>query len=127
MGAMFWAVAVAVQAGVLMGMRHSEDAKGVMVLACAAGVGVSLLVVAPVVLWRPFRLSATVVPLALLALVPLALFVPVWVVDGLATPVMLGAVGFLYVSGLLIRPIDRRAWRRWRGRPEVGAVELLQE
>jgi hypothetical protein len=55
-------------------------------------------------------------PLVVLALASLSLLAPEWVVDYIAPPVMLGAVAFLYVSGLLIRPMDRRDFRRWRTR-----------
>jgi len=123
-GAMLWGSAVVVQVGTLCVEWHrgvaeggSGGAKEAMILACALGTGFALLVLAPVMLWRPFRMSATAVPLAVMALAPLSLFAPAWGVDVVAIPVLLGAVGFVWVSGLLIRPVDRRAWRRWRGFP----------
>jgi hypothetical protein len=76
------------------------------------GAGFSLLVVAPLLLWRPFRMTATGVPLAVLAIGPLAFFSPVWVVDYVAPAVLIVAVGFLVISGLLLRPVDKRSWRR---------------
>lgn len=113
-GAAFWAVAVIVQLITLFLTAHAQEPKQAMILACAAGIATALLIVAPLVLWHPFRFSATAVPLVLLSVAPLSLFLPLWIVDGLAPILMLGAIAFLYISGLLIRPIDRRAWRRWR-------------
>jgi len=115
-GALFWGAAVMVQVVMLCLGLGGPDAKQEMIAACACGTGFALLVLAPAVLWRPFRMSATGVPLALMAIAPASLFAPAWVVDGLAIPVMLGGVGFLWMSGLLVRPVDRRAWRRWRGK-----------
>jgi O-antigen/teichoic acid export membrane protein len=114
LGAILWAAAIVVQLAVLiLGWGGPEPAQ-IMISASAAGIGFSLLVLVPLLLWHPFRFSATAVPLAVLSVAPLSLFAPPWVVDDLAVPILLGAILFLYVSGLLLRPLDRRAWRRWR-------------
>jgi O-antigen/teichoic acid export membrane protein len=114
LGATLWGVAILIQLTALFVHLGGPDPTQIMIVSSAAGLAVSLFLLVPFLLWRPFRLSATAVPLALLSLAPLSLFTPSWVVDDLAIPILLGAIGFLYVSSLLIRPLDRRAWRRWR-------------
>jgi hypothetical protein len=52
------------------------------------------------------------VPIVVSGLAGVSLFAPVWVVDYVAPPVLLAALLFLLLSGLLFRPPDRRAWRR---------------
>ncbi len=123
-GAAIWGVAVAIQAGgiLLARFRHVEmDAREYILVVSAVGLAAALMAVAPLLLCRPFRFTATGVPLVILALAPVALFAPEWVVGALATPILLGAVAFLYASGLLIRPIDKRAIRKlWRTRIQRG-------
>jgi O-antigen/teichoic acid export membrane protein len=114
LGATLWGVAIVMQLAGLFLHLGGPDPTQIMIVSSAAGLGVSLFILVPFLLWHPFRLSATAVPLALLSVAPISLFTPPWVVDDLAIPVLLGAIGFLYVSSLLIRPLDRRAWRRWR-------------
>jgi hypothetical protein len=56
-------------------------------------------------------------PVALLTAAAVTLLAPVRVVDWIAVPVILCTVFFLYLAGMLLRPMDRRAWRRWRMNP----------
>ena len=116
MGAAMWAAAVALQIGFLFAMSGPAE----IVMAHASGLGLlcALVIVVPLAALRierrKPRMTATGVPLALLTVAPLTLFVPWWVVNVIAIPGLLAVLTFLWVSGLLIRPTDRRAWRRWR-------------
>ncbi|MGN6367758.1 MAG: lipopolysaccharide biosynthesis protein [Phycisphaerae bacterium] len=114
LGACMWAGAVCMQLAFLF--AFSGPPESTMARACGFGLLCSLLVVVPLsVLFierRPTRMTATGVPLALLTLAPLSLFVPPWLVNLVAIPVLLGTILFLWISGLMIRPTDRRAWRR---------------
>jgi O-antigen/teichoic acid export membrane protein len=125
LGATLWGTAILIQLAGLFLHLGGPDPAQIMIVSSATGLAVSLFLLLPLLLWHPFRFSATAVPMAVLSLAPLALFSPSWVVDGLAIPILLGAIAFLYVSGLLIRPLDRRAWRRWRAaralRPPAAA------
>jgi O-antigen/teichoic acid export membrane protein len=113
-GAMLWGAAVAIQLALVMIPWPQVTAQEHVLYASALGVGVALLVLAPMLLWRPLKMMATAVPLAGLALAPLAFFSPSWVVDYIAPPLLLAALVFLLISGLLVRPVDRRSWRRAR-------------
>lgn len=116
-GATLWALAVAIQlALIFIPNSLSSDPKQQVLLASAIGLAVSLLLFAPILLWHPFRFNATAVPMVLLAIAPISLFSPSWIVDIIAPAIMLPAVVFLYFTGLLIRPLDRRAYRRYRAR-----------
>lgn len=115
-GAALWGMAVAVQiAGIAIGhsgQMFGGDPKPHMLAVSAVGLLAALVLIAPLTVLRPVRFTATGVPLAVLALAAITLQCPAWVVDLIATPVLAGAVLFLYVSGLLIRKADLRAWRR---------------
>jgi len=94
------------------GWVWGEDPRQHMLAVSAAGLLASLAVVAPLTVCRPVRFTATGVPLGVLALAAVALLSPAWIVDWIAVPVLLGALVFLYLTGLLIRKGDRRALRR---------------
>jgi O-antigen/teichoic acid export membrane protein len=118
-GALLWAVAVGVQAaGIAAGRPYGPgwvgDARAYMMGVSAGGLAAALFFLAPALVCRPVRFSAAGTPLAALALAPLSLLAPPWVVDWVAGPALLGTAVLLGVSGLLIRPVDRRAWRRFR-------------
>jgi hypothetical protein len=114
-GAAMWGIAVAVQAagiGVAWRIHFQVDPKSYVLLVTLAGLAAALLIAGPFVLW-PMRFAATGVPLAVMLLASASLLTPDWVVDWIAGPVLLATVAFLWLSGLLIRPADRRAfWRR---------------
>ncbi len=117
-GAAMWGIAAGIQAaGILAAwLIHPQiDPKAYILLLTTAGLAAGLLIVGPIILW-PIRFSATGVPPAIMGLAALSLLVPGWVVDWIAGPVLLGTVGFLWLTGLLVRPIDRRAFRRWKNR-----------
>jgi hypothetical protein len=113
--AALWATAVAIQLALILlpNSLQASDPKQHVLLASAAGLASALLLLAPILLWRPFRLTATAVPIVLLALAPFSLFAPHWIVDYIAPPIMLAAIAFLYLSGLLIRPLDRHSLRHF--------------
>ncbi len=123
-GAWLWGAAVAAQAAVML-LGNPESApiadtlgpRERVVVASAVGVGLALLILAPLVLWRPLRLTATAAPLALVALSALSLFVPADLVGWIAPVVMVAVLLLLQSMGLLIRRSDRRRWRRWRAAP----------
>jgi hypothetical protein len=115
-GAAMWGIAAAAQAAAILAgwsMRFSMDPKEYMLLATTAGLAGGVLLVGPVILW-PLRFAATGVPLAAMGVAAISLFAPGWVVDWIAGPALLGAVAFLWMAGLLIRTVDRRALRRWK-------------
>jgi len=119
-GAALWATAVFVQlAGIVAGRFGAlalvgGDAKLWMMLTSALGLALALVIPAPLLLCRPMRFSATGVPLLILGCCTITFFAPGWVVDWIAGPAEIGAVLLLYSMGLLVRPMDRRAFRRWR-------------
>jgi O-antigen/teichoic acid export membrane protein len=120
-GAWLWGAAVAGQAAVMLltpgGAGTPADAIGPrerVVVASAVGVGLALLILAPLVLWRPLRLTATAIPPALVALSALVLFVPADLVGWIAPVVLIAVLLLLQSMGLLVRRSDRRRWRRWR-------------
>jgi hypothetical protein len=117
-GAVLWGVAVGLQvAGIAaahLGWLGVGDAKAYMLHVSAGALAAPLLGVAPVLLCRPLRMTATGLPVALLALAPMALMAPHWVVSYLAPPVLLGVLLFLAAANVLVRRADQRASRRWR-------------
>jgi O-antigen/teichoic acid export membrane protein len=114
LGALAWAVAIVIQVTVLVLPLGIEAPRHVLTSSILAVV-MPLVFFAPLVC-RPVRFSAVGIPLALMVVGPVSLLTPPWIVDYVAPPVMLGVIGFLLVSGLLIRPLDRRRWRRFRAR-----------
>lgn len=118
-GAWLWGAAVAGQWVVMIfggegpGGTGGPGPKEAVVAASAAGLGMAVLVLAPLVLWWPRKLTATGVPVAVVAASASSLFVPAGVVGVLGPLVLLGAVAGLQVGGLLVRRSDRRRWRRW--------------
>ncbi|MEI8197817.1 MAG: hypothetical protein WCI73_18130, partial [Phycisphaerae bacterium] len=72
-------------------------------LASALGLGLACLVTAPLLLWRPPRMSATAVPLALVVLTTLAFQTPNWVVGAFTGLLTSLVVSFLWITGLLRR------------------------
>jgi hypothetical protein len=118
-GAWLWGAAVAGQWVVMLfggegaGM-NGPGPKEAVVAASAAGLGMAVLVLAPLVLWWPWKLTATGVPMAVVAVSAVSLFVPGNVVGVLGPVVLVGAVAGLQAGGLLVRRSDRRRWRRWR-------------
>jgi O-antigen/teichoic acid export membrane protein len=118
LGAALWGAAVSVQIAFLFAL--TGPAEIVMARACGIGLLCALLFVMPFAVTitdrRAPRMTATGVPLAVLALAPVSLFAPAWAVNLVAIPTLLAGAGFLWLSGLLIRPTDRRAWRRRRNK-----------
>ena len=125
-GAALWATAVLFQiAGIALArlapdllaatpFAHlAQDPQRLMLTVSAAGLLAALLLTTPALLRRPFNRAAAT-PLALLTLAPLSLFAPTPYVNYLAPPILLATVLFLYFSGLLVRPMDRRAFKKWR-------------
>jgi O-antigen/teichoic acid export membrane protein len=115
-GAALWAAAVLVQLAAILAARFgllpgTPDDQALT--ASSLGLAASLFLLAPLILCRPWRFAATAMPLILLALAPLALFAPWWVVNYLAIPLFLAILAFLYLSGLLVRPLDRRSLRKF--------------
>jgi O-antigen/teichoic acid export membrane protein len=111
-GGMLWGAAVVLQLVFVMMPLPQLSAQQHVLYGSSLGIGAALLMLAPMLLWRPWRLTATAVPLAVLGAAPVAFFSPAWVVDYIAPPVLLAALAFLVISGLLVRPVDRRSWRR---------------
>jgi hypothetical protein len=115
-GAALWGTAVLLQLGGILAARFSGavfDPRAFMVLISALSLAVALVLVAPVLLCRPWRFTATGMPLVVLTVAAGSLFCPVWVVDWIAGPVMIGSMILLWMMGLLVRPMDKRAIRRW--------------
>ena len=114
-GAALWGLAVFVQIIGIFHHRHSASTDSpmqAMLDLSAISLAAPLLVLAPPLLCRPLRFSATGVPLVILGFAAGALLSPPWVVDWIAPPVMAAALLFLLASGLLFRPVDKRAIRR---------------
>ncbi len=137
-GAAIWATAVFVQgAGIVFGRfggisRVGVDAGMWMVVICALALAAALGIAVPLLLCRPMRFSATGVPPVVLGVAAITFFAPGWVVDWIAGLGMLGAVALLYSMGLLVRPMDRRAFRRWRAQRArdgilAGPIESIKE
>lgn len=113
LGAIAWAAAVIVQLILCLTNPWAWPAKEAALYSSAAGAAAALLIIAPLLLWRPATLNAAALPLAVLALIPLGFLAPTWVVDYVAGALILLGLGFLGITGLLIRPADRRACRRY--------------
>lgn len=117
-GAAMWGIATLAQCvGIIAAslLRPAWDPMDYMLAITCAGLAAGILIVGPLIL-RPLRFTATSVPLALMIAAAGSLFAPAWVVNWVAGPVLLGVVAFLWSTGLLIRPADRRVLRRWKKR-----------
>ena len=117
-GAAIWGTAVIAQMAMLL--AHTCWAAGmsagwVATYASATGAAVGL-VVAVILLWRPLKMDAATVPLALLALSPLGLFAPAWVVTYVGGGTLVAGVIIPQMMGLLLRRRDRLKWAKWRRR-----------
>ena len=101
-GAALWSLAVAAQLALLFipAFRLFADPKLQVIFASTAGLGVSLLLLTPILLWRPFHLKVAF-PIAILSLAPISFLSPPWLVDIFAPLALLLAILILYLSGLL--------------------------
>lgn len=105
-GALLWGAAVLLQLLIVAlaawaGPSTAEQAKTIALAASAAGVGAAVLLVAPLLLWRPARLTATAVPLIVVLLAGLSFFTPAWVVGAMVGATSLLGLGFLWTTGLM--------------------------
>jgi hypothetical protein len=121
---LLWFAAVATQAGYLFFARDSDTAQHVALHASCVGLGVATLILGPAIFWRPARLTATAVPVGLIALAPLAFFVPWGLAWWMGPAAVFAVVMFLLVSRLLIRPRDKRAMRRYAARRNRPGFEV---
>ena len=111
-GVILWASAVALQIIFLFLLRGTDTSQHVALTASAAGIGLTAILIAPALLYRPGSSLAATLPLALLLLVPLAFFAPPAFVRLTAPLTTLLILALLYVTHLLIRPRDKRALNR---------------
>jgi hypothetical protein len=119
-GAALWATAVAIQLAGIFAARllHFDiDPRAYVLNVSTAGIAIALFITAPLLLYWPLRFRATGFPMVIIALAPISLLAPNWVVDYIATPILLAALLLLLITGQLYRPVDRRALRRFLQRP----------
>jgi hypothetical protein len=115
-GAAMWGIAILIQGvGIVLGLLlgcYSDPMQYMLLITCA-GLAGGLLSCGPLIL-RPLRFAATGIPLVVMMAAACALFAPIGLVDWIAGPVLLATIASLWFSKMLIRPLDRRAFQRWR-------------
>ena len=123
-GAVLWAVAAGVQAGVIFGPAWcgvklgGMDAPWTVVVASGLGLGMATMVCAPAFLWRPVRLTSVAAPIGILLVSMGAFFWPGQLVEAVASGAIVIGVGSMWLGGLLIRRREMRAMEKWYARRE---------
>lgn len=110
-GAALWLSAVVIQLLLILTspVDAATDPKPAALYASAVGIGAALLCIAPLLTWRPLRLTPTSIPVIIYSLAPLALLAPPWVVNWVATPVLLFVIIFSLLWTRFTNPLNAMA------------------
>lgn len=107
-GVLLWLAAVIIQLLLILKspVDSSTDPKPAALYASAVGIGAALLCIAPLLTWRPLRLTPTSIPIIIYSLAPLALLAPPWVVNWVASPVLLFVILFSLLWTRFANPLN---------------------
>jgi len=98
-GVYLWASAVVIQLALILSAHLWTNAPKGSSMAMVGAMSISVLIVAPLLLWKPARLTKQGLALAILALCPLAFLVESWAVNSLAGIITVAALAMVYSIG----------------------------